>query len=284
MAASPAGGPARCPHPRRAFSLIELLVVVAIVSLLVSLLLPTLSAARAQGRRTVCASNLRQLTLAIVMYTSENRGLFPPCGWKRGKIPGYWWGEINNGKVDYTVSPLFKYIRSPLGEETVYECPDQPWGTYKPQGTNAPDKPTSTYGYNGYYLTPAATPGWGPGIAKRPWQRMESVPQPAQVFLLADTMIYFAAKDELCNDALLDPPFLAQPNWAGPSKGTQYRWIPNDNPTTSFRHRGLTNVASCDGHVDSFNPEGGRIAAPQYNLGAVGSANNPHYVPDWKDW
>lgn len=55
-----------------AFTLIELLVVISIMSLLMSILLPTLGRARELGKRVVCLSNLRQLTFAWVLYTMDN--------------------------------------------------------------------------------------------------------------------------------------------------------------------------------------------------------------------
>ena len=59
---------------RRAFTLIELLVVVGIIAILLSILIPTLSRARDQARRVACASNLRQLMYAAMMYSKENKG------------------------------------------------------------------------------------------------------------------------------------------------------------------------------------------------------------------
>lgn len=62
---------------RPAFSLVELLVVVAIVALLMALLFPAIQTAREGARRTVCANNLRQVGLAVIRYCDDHRGRFP---------------------------------------------------------------------------------------------------------------------------------------------------------------------------------------------------------------
>lgn len=65
-------------HTRRAFSLIELLVVINIIAIMLAILIPSLAGARHAARRTKCSANLRTLGAALQMYTDwENKGIFP---------------------------------------------------------------------------------------------------------------------------------------------------------------------------------------------------------------
>ena len=61
----------------RAFTLVELLVVIGIIAILISILLLTLSRARAHAVSTQCMSNLRQIGQAIIMYAQENKHHLP---------------------------------------------------------------------------------------------------------------------------------------------------------------------------------------------------------------
>lgn len=67
------------PMSRDAFTLIEALVVVAIITILVAIVLPVMSSARARGRAAVCTSNLRQTGQALTMYVADNDSTYPPA-------------------------------------------------------------------------------------------------------------------------------------------------------------------------------------------------------------
>jgi len=91
--ASPTGFTPTPKYLVRGFTLIELLVVISIIGILGALLLPALNVAREQGRRTVCLSNLRQLTLAWMQYADDYNGWLPHSDVRyteEGAV-GNWW-------------------------------------------------------------------------------------------------------------------------------------------------------------------------------------------------
>jgi prepilin-type N-terminal cleavage/methylation domain-containing protein len=122
----------------RGFTLIEVLVVVAIIALLISILIPSLNAARKQARMVACQANLRSLMLGFLTYASETKGFLPglsedhEADWlglgNTNKLTGQGPGSGRNPE-DGTV---FKYV----GKQTqVYRCPDD--DPYRKSATTA---------------------------------------------------------------------------------------------------------------------------------------------------
>jgi len=90
---------------RRAFSLVEMLVVLGIIALLAAIAFPVFNSVRRRGYQTTCASNLHQLGLAVNQYTQDYDGLFP-----RGADPldlhTDAWHAAANGIYEYQVGQL----------------------------------------------------------------------------------------------------------------------------------------------------------------------------------
>lgn len=261
-----------------AFTLIELLVVIAVVAVLLGLMVPSLTGARDAGRAVSCLSNQRQLVTAWMLYAGDHAGRAMPLGDARSSVEAfYWWGSVTGSptRVDHERGFLSAYLASGLHARSVYECAAQPWGTYRPQpaAVPAPGAPTSTYGYNGYYLSPAMTPGWNLEIGCQPWKRLADIERPGELLVFADTLLPGAPAR---NCALLDPPWLF-------SSASGWRW--NDSPTTSFRHgTGACISARADGGARKVQGRAEWWVARELRIGSIGDCNDPAYVPDWRRW
>ena len=273
------------------FTLVELLVVIAIIALLIGIMLPALAGARQSARTVQCASNQRQLVTAWHMYAGDaNDRAMPLAYWSVQDVGSsqqvFWWGTHGTSVEPpaYDAGFIAPYLADSLRDGSVFECPAQPWGTYRPQGPSR--TVTSTYGYNGYYLSPSKTPGWAYSIEHRPWQRVSNIRRPTELMVFADTLMPAYGNGTPRNNALLDPPLLFSRSGGG-------KWSKNQSPTTAFRHKrgrsgagGSTVTALADGHVESISADPAWLTHPEQAVGSVGGAttNGPRYVPDWDRW
>lgn len=183
---------------RTAFTLIELLVVIAIIAILAAILFPVFAQARESAYKATCASNMRQLGLAFLMYAVDYDDTFPcPGGGTRltsdGRSPQTGWIQA---RPDGSISGIFPYVKS--GSKTnakanMFSCPSALNFTGTSLGANVPgvDRQRSfimndylrashpgTYVTNVAPTTPSQPDSFATGISSA------SVPEPSNLILL----------------------------------------------------------------------------------------------------
>jgi prepilin-type processing-associated H-X9-DG protein/prepilin-type N-terminal cleavage/methylation domain-containing protein len=219
-----------------AFTLIELLVVIAIMAVLTAMLLPAIQKAREAANRTVCSSNLRQLSIATLNYESVYHVL-PADYAVPGSSPAwpysttYWFGLVDpSNNVDATQGSISPFYESNNG---LLNCPSVSSGTVLPVFNGL----TGGYGYNRCL----GTTYWSSNYYT--------------AYLLVTTMAQYSSTSTtfvFSDSALISTwgPIQAQESFSIAAPFATIAGTPN--PTTHFRHSSkLANVSFLDGHVES---------------------------------
>lgn len=249
--------PARPTRKRTGFSLVELLVVVSIIAVLVGLLLPAVQSARDSSRRTACASNLRQLGIALQGYVAANKDRFPPFKvddatriqgtlddpWAN-PYPGkstYWFGEVDENQPN--LADRLSFERGTLtpfmeGNVQAYQCPN-----FGPAEVAEPRFGTMATGFDYNVALGRGTcwdwppPNYEPALQNRCERNLVSqVRETKRTIAFADSAIVYYA-----------PPYALRENLGGLLKPSE------SDPAIHFRHgTGEANVVFVDGHVESY--------------------------------
>ena len=206
---------------RRIFTLIELLIVIAIIAILAAILLPALQQSRESAKGTNCASNMRQLCQIYLFYNEDYRGYLPCLDNVGGAGARNSSGETVTAK-NWLNDMVEKYLRRAKANVTPVEvlfCP----------GEDTKEDITTNYGLN--YLV--ATRGPGKGI------KTNEFSAPGRTSMLVDNYGHLCYYGGIVNPL------------GKHATGSSY----GNNRAPFFRHRGRTVVGFLDFHVDSRAPE-----------------------------
>jgi prepilin-type N-terminal cleavage/methylation domain-containing protein len=229
---------------KQAFTLLELLVVMAIIAILAALLLPVLGSAKAKAQRMVSLNNLKQLAAAWAMYCGDNEGKLPSCvpshpssqtnlnAWVLGNAQTMpqdtaFFGQLDPGVLDptnagaITRGSLFHYTQSPK----IYRCP---LDLRTVEGVPY----VRSYSMNNW-MNGSSPADWIGGLdpSRTVYKKDSDIPAPSKLFVFVD-------EDEASiNDAMfvviIDP-----------------GWYMNDIPAR--HHRTAYPLSFADGHAEAF--------------------------------
>lgn len=231
---------------KKKFTLIELLVVIAIIAILAAMLLPALSAARARARMTNCLGNLKNIGLAMIMYTDDNDGHIPPIWYTMGRTTQanrerYWDFVMAKNYID----PEFKWHAGAVPRSHVMVCPEHSGNLKNIQSTYS-----ANYGILFKPVAQIGNPNWsGPGQLFR-------IMNPSDTYMLMDGEPYA--------DGTTDP-YVMTPMRS--NSATEQFWqlkvdtnnngiLDSNSAAAVFngaspRHAGNINVVFNDGHAET---------------------------------
>ena len=209
----------------RAFTLIELLGVIAIIGILSAVLFPVFAQARDRARSATCMANTRQFVLALTQYVQDYDETYPR--------------DTFDGQRTWWMAAIQPYIRS----DVLWRCPSR--SSSAAWAAPGQGHRFTAYGYNWFFLG-TAYPGMrivvdGEIYLSASLCTLAEVHTPSQTLAIAESSYY---NGDLRNDGVV---------YAIYPPGISWSWaLPYGD--LSNRHFGGGNAAFCDGHVRWFRP------------------------------
>lgn len=225
----------------KAFTVVELLVVIAVVATMTSILIPSLVKARSNARVVICKSNLHQLLLADIGYAVENDDFYVPAArdmWDNSGLER-WHGvrQSINDPFDPLKGPLITY----LADGSVKECPQRVDFVKRCDFEQSFEQGCGGYGYNMAYIGSRL---WQSDIgfeeSYRRTARSTEVSAPAHTLMFADCAM---SLDDGCyiEYSFAEPPFAV---YNGTVMTDLYM-----SASIHFRHDRRAGIGWVDGHV-----------------------------------
>lgn len=224
---------------RRAFTLIELLVVIAIIAVLAGLLFPVFARAKEEGKRTGCASNMRQLAMAAGLYAADFNGGYPQTK-RRTAQPER--DDADGGMEDpeyaHGLLLLHPYtghgsgVATELKGNPLFACPSDPSAFGRECLQINPDEwPVSSYLINGFFV-------WGLNESE--------VERPSSTILISERRTVSEAEQDPFCDYMYRPWFNAEIDEAPADEMAE-----RGGALATHRHGDRANYAFADGHTRS---------------------------------
>ena len=231
---------------KKAFTLIELLVVISIIALLIGILLPALSSARDVARRAQCLSNQRQIGIAMMTYSTTNKGFLPYCYYHENGEETRWWHrlQIDGAAVGSTEEGGSSNLVCPVDDKP-YTSGGNVFASYgMNQFTSISDGVTAS----GSNTAPDGKDGFTPN---QPWYRVDQMLSPSELLLISEIYYGHLFETRIPASAKLQP-------WQKPLVGTNNELTANLwNIPEWGRHAskiddpdGAINVLYTDGHAE----------------------------------